>query len=157
MAAYCQKIVHGPGTGLAGVTNRGLNRWGIAVRKGQTFAGRIYLRAAGLRGPVTVALQSADGQRTYAARTISGIRADWAKYPFRLTSNSTDHAARFAVWIDRPGTLWADQAVLLGTGAEQFHGLPIRADIARRIVQEGSPSCATAGRWSMCPAIAGKT
>ncbi len=135
--AYCQRIQHGPGTGRAGIANRGLNRWGIAVKQGQTFAGRIYFRARGLQGPVTVALQSADGKRTYAARAFRHITGDWAKYPFTLTSDASDRSARFAVWIDRPGTLWADQAVLMGVGAERFHGLPIRADIADALVRGG--------------------
>lgn len=134
---HCQKIQHGPGAGTVGVANRGLNRWGIAVKKGQTFQGRLYLRASGLQGPVTVALQSADGKTTYAARTIRRVGSAWAKYLFTLTANATDRNARFALWIDRPGTVWADQAVLMGTGDEQFHGLPIRADIARSLVAEG--------------------
>ena len=134
---YCQRIQRGPGTGRVGVAQRGLNRWGIAIKRGQTFAGRIYLRAQGLQGPVTVALQSADGKRTYAAHTLRHITNDWAKYPFSLTSNALDKNARFAVWIDRPGTVWADQAVLMGGGAERFHGLPVRADIADVLIRGG--------------------
>lgn len=64
---FCQRITHGTGAGKVGIANRGLNRWGIAVRKGQKFAGRIYLRAQNLHGPATIALQSADGSVTYAA------------------------------------------------------------------------------------------
>ncbi len=135
--AYCQMIEHGPGTGVVGVANRGLNRWGIVVKKGQTFAGRIYLRARSLRGAVTIALQSADGKSTYAAQMVRPIGSGWVKYPFALTSRAEDRHARFAVWIDRPGILWIDQAVLLGTGQERFHGLPIRADIANALVAEG--------------------
>ena len=135
--SYCQRIRHGPGVGRVGIANRGLNRWGIAVKQGQTFAGRVYLRARGLQGPVTVALQSADGKRTYAAHILRHITNDWAKYPFSLTSNASDEDARFAVWIERPGTLWADQAVLMGTGAERFHGLPVRADIADALIRGG--------------------
>ncbi|MEO7717366.1 MAG: family 16 glycoside hydrolase [Capsulimonas sp.] len=135
--AQCQKIQHSGGAGQVGVANRGLNRWGIAVQKGQRFAGRIYLRGQDLQGPVTVALQSADGSTTYARQTISHVAGAWAKYPFTLKSSAADPNARFAVWIDRPGVLWADQAVLMGTGAEQFHGLPVRADIANVLVEEG--------------------
>lgn len=135
--AYCQKITHGPGTGRVGIANRGLNRWGIAVKKGQIFQGRLYLRAQSFAGAVMVALQSADGRKTYSSQAIRRIGANWAKYPFRLTANTTDKAARFALWIERPGTLWVDQAVLMGTGAERFHGLPIRADIADALYAEG--------------------
>ena len=86
---------------------------------------------------MTVALQSADGRTTYATQVIRGVGVDWAKYPFQLTANTTDQAARFALWIERPGALWVDQTVLMGTGAERFHGLPIRADIADALIAEG--------------------
>jgi len=135
--AYSQQIEHGPGAGLAGIANRGLNRWGIAVRNGQTFDGRLYLRSKNLQGPVTVALQSADGSRTYATHALRGIGANWAKYPFSLKSNTDDANARFALWIDRPGTLWVDQMTLLNTSRDRFKGLPVRADIAAALVQEG--------------------
>lgn len=134
---FSQRIRHGAGAGRVGIANRGLNRWGIAVRQGQRFAGRIYLRSLSLRGRVTVALQSADGSVTYASQTLRPVTDVWEKYPFTLTARAADPHARFALWIDRPGTLWADQAVLMGTGDEQFHHLPIRADIADALVAEG--------------------
>jgi alpha-L-arabinofuranosidase len=134
---FCQKIEHGPGSGLVGVANRGLNRWGVAVKQGETLAGRVYLRSEGLTGAVTVALQSADGKATYATRTLRNVTGQWAKVPFSLTSTVTDKNARFALWIDGPGALWIDQAVLTGTGRDLFHGLPIRADIAHALVDEG--------------------
>lgn len=134
---WCQKIEHGPGNGQVGVANRGLNRWGIAVGKGETLAGRVYLRSDQLTGPVTIALQSADGRSTYAMRQIPRVTAVWAKYKFNLTSQVTDKNARFALWIDRPGMLWIDQAILTGTGRALFHGLPIRADIAKGLADEG--------------------
>ena len=135
--AFCQKIQHGAGIGLVGAANRGLNRWGIAVKQGETLQGRIYLRALDLHGPVTLALQSADGEATYATQIVQRVGKGWAKYAFRLTPRTDDTHARFAVWIDRPGALWVDQAVLMGTSGEQFHGLPIRADIARALAAQG--------------------
>jgi hypothetical protein len=148
---YCQMIRHDGGEGRVGVANRGLNRWGIAVAKGQRFDGRIYLRGQSLQGPVTVALQSADGSVTYASRTLRRVTDAWAKYPFSLKSNAADPNARFAVWIDRPGTLWADQAVLMGTGSERFHGLPIRADIGNALVEEGVTFLRYAGTMVNAP------
>ncbi|MCW3100444.1 MAG: hypothetical protein JWL77_6062 [Chthonomonadaceae bacterium] len=134
---WCQKIEHGSGSGKVGVANRGLNRWGVAVKKGETLAGRVYLRADHLSGPVTIALQSVDGKSTYATRQIPHVTSNWAKYTFRLTSPATDKNARFAVWIDKPGALWIDQAVLTGTGRALFHGLPLRADVAQGLVDGG--------------------
>lgn len=133
---YCQRVWHGVGAGVVGVANRGLNRWGIAVQKGRKLGGRLYLRGD-VRGAVTLALQSADGSRTYATQTIRRITDLWAKFPIALTPSATDPRARFAVLLDKPGTLWLDQVVLTGEGAAQFKGLSIRADIARQIHEEG--------------------
>jgi alpha-L-arabinofuranosidase len=41
------------------------------------------------------------------------------------------------IYIESPGKLWVDQAVLLSTGPGQFKGLPLRADIAKKMQQEG--------------------
>ncbi len=134
---YSQKIEYSKGTGKVGVFNQSLNRWGIAVREGQSFEGRLYLRGKDFKGTVHVALQSADGSKTYAVQTINHITGDWAKYPFTLTTNATDNKARFAVWTEDTGTFWVDQAVLMSTGDSQFRGLPYRADIGNMMVAEG--------------------
>ena len=132
--ALCQRIDHLGGAGRVGVANRGLNRWGISVRKGHPMEGRIYLR--GGVGDATVALQSADGSRTYASQRLTAGEA-WEKASFRLKPSVTDPEARFAVWIDQPGTLWADQAVLLDAPEDRYQGLPIRRDIADELVRSG--------------------
>ncbi len=125
------------GSGKAGIANRSLNRWGIAVRNGQAFQGRVYLKAEKLTGPVTIALESADGTKTYAIKKLNGIDVNWKKYPFTLTANTTDINARLAIYISSKGKLWVDQAVLMGTGKDQFKGLPIRADIGNMLVNQG--------------------
>jgi alpha-L-arabinofuranosidase len=135
--SYSQKIVYPSGSGKAGLINGGLNRWGIAVNENQEFRGRIYLRASDFSGKVSVALQSFDGKTVYAVQVLENISSSWTKYPFSLTANATDNNARFAVWIENNGTLWLDQVVLEGTGEEQFHNLPYRADIGNAMVEQG--------------------
>ncbi|MDS1032989.1 alpha-L-arabinofuranosidase C-terminal domain-containing protein [Porphyromonadaceae sp. NP-X] len=132
-----QKIVFADGSGRAGLINGGLNRWGIAVKTGQQFQGRMYLRCANFSGDVTVALLSADGQSIYASQKLKNIGSSWAKYPFQLTSTATDSNARFAFWIENEGLLWIDQVVLEGVGEERFHNLPCRADIGNAMVGQG--------------------
>lgn len=66
--ACSQSVEFVSGTGTVGIANAGLNRWGIAMRKGQTFEGRLYLRGS---GDVVVALQSADGTKEYASQRIT--------------------------------------------------------------------------------------
>ncbi len=129
--ALCQSISHGSGSSFVGIANRGLNRWGISVRKGRAIEGRVYLH--GNVGQATVSLQGLDGT-VYASQVVK-VGATWAKAAFHLTPTFTDPKARFVVGIDRPGKLWVDQAVLLD--GDRFAGLPIRGDIGRKMVDGG--------------------
>lgn len=129
--ACSQSVEFVSGTGTVGIANAGLNRWGIAMRKGQTFEGRLYLRGS---GDVVVALQSADGTKEYASQRITGIGAAWKKFPFELTAAAADGDARFALYLDRPGRVQADQVTLMSTGEDRFRGLPLRGDIGQAMV-----------------------
>jgi alpha-L-arabinofuranosidase len=132
-----QMIEFKNGKGRVGVANRSLNRWGIAVRKGQKFEGRVYLRSQDLNSPVTIALENLDGTKTYASQKIKSINSNWAKYPFTLTSNNNDSNTRFVIYIEGKGKIWIDQVVLMSTGEDQFKGLPLRADIGNAMISEG--------------------
>lgn len=132
-----QVIEYISGNGSIGISNSSLNRWGIAVNKGQTFKGRLYLKSPNLKGNVTVALQSNDGKKEYARYKINGVNEKWNKYSFELTSNNNDTNARFTIFIDKPGKLWIDQVTLMSTGKYQFKGLPFRNDIGQAIVNQG--------------------
>ena len=132
--AHAQAVEFVSGTGTVGIANAGLNRWGIAVRKGQRFEGRLYLKGT---GDVVVALQSADGTASYAAQRITGLGTAWRKFPFELTAAAADSNARFAVYLDGPGRVQVDQATLMSTGSDRFRGLPLRADIGQAMVDQG--------------------
>ncbi len=126
------------GSGTIGIANRGLNRWGISLKRGQKFYCSLYLRQKELAGgAVFVSLQSSDGSSTYALKQVTGIGAEWKRFQFTLTSTADDPRGRFVLWLDKPGTLWIDQVTLMPTGADLFHGLPIRADIANALQSEG--------------------
>jgi alpha-L-arabinofuranosidase len=149
-SARSQKIELVRGEGTAGIANRGLNRWGLTFREGNTYSGRLYLRQKGYKGQVAVALQSANGKRTYAEQSLGPIGSDWQRFEFSLKAHSPspltgegrgegviDSNARFAISIDEPGAVWVDQVYLSGTGDELFHGLPMRGDIGRMLEDEG--------------------
>jgi alpha-L-arabinofuranosidase len=136
-SAHAQKIEFLRGDGTVGIVNRGLNRWGLAVREGRTYSGRLYLRGSGYGGKVVVALQSDDGKRTYARDYLGPPGQDWKPYEFNLKPSETDASARFAIQLDEPGAVWVDQVYLSGTGDDLFHGLPIRADIGRMLQDQG--------------------
>ncbi|MDR1887745.1 MAG: DUF1080 domain-containing protein [Prevotellaceae bacterium] len=132
-----QTIQFVSGVGVVGISNAGLNSWGIAVGNGQTFRGRLYLKSPYLEGSVKVALQSADGRKEYAMREINNVSGSWEKYSFELTSNTDDDKARFAVYITDPGNLRIDQVTLETTGDWRFEELPCRGDIGQAMVNQG--------------------
>lgn len=132
---WSQVIQKKGGVGKVGVSNKGLNKWGIAVKKGQKFKGRVYLRGD-YKGIVRVALQSADGTREYAVQELKNITGEWQKFPFELVSEATDANASLAVYIEDNGKLWIDQVVMMGTGNDLFHGLPLRNDIAQAFADQ---------------------
>ncbi|MES2829421.1 MAG: family 16 glycoside hydrolase [Bacteroidota bacterium] len=134
---YAQLIDATGNSGKVGIANRGLNRWGIAIKQNQRFEGRLYLKAASLTSPVVVALESADGIKTYAQTLVYGVGSSWKKHTYSLISKVNDPAARLAIYVTGKGKLWIDQVVLNGTGSERFKGLPIRADIGNMLVQQG--------------------
>jgi len=144
-SSHSQQIAHMGGAGTVGIANRGLNRWGIALKQGQAMQGHLFLKnLTGAEGLVA-ALQSADGKRTYAQQRLrSGVR-DWKRRDFVLTPNATDPAARFALWLEKPGGITVDQVYLSETkaglfGPKQsalFGGLPIRADIGGALKAQG--------------------
>ncbi len=134
---YSQSIEMIGSKGTVGIANQSLNRWGISVEEGQAFQGQIYLKGDSYRGLVTVALQSADGSKEYASQVLNNIASEWKKYPIHLLSNTTDPKSRLAVYINRPGKIWIDQATLMATGNKQFHGLPYRNDIGQAMQKQG--------------------
>jgi DUF1680 family protein len=134
---FAQVIKYSGGKGKIGIANRGLNRWGIAVKENQAFQGRLYLKGMKFKGSVTLALESADGQKTYASATFDKIPTSWKKFAFNLKSNREDKNARLAIYMETKGTLWVDQVVLQGVDEDQFKGLPIRADIGNMLVAQG--------------------
>jgi len=125
------------GTGKAGIANGGLNHWGIAVKNGQKFAGSVYLRSGALSGPITVALESADGKQTYAASVINQVDKSWRQYQFSLVANKTDTNARFSIYLTKKGKVWVDQATLVNGTNKTFKGVPVREDIGGMMQKEG--------------------
>ncbi len=135
--AHSQQIAYLGGSGTVGIANRGLNRWGIAVREGQALQGHLYLRGLSAAPPVIVALQSADGTRTYAQQSLAPADSEWTRRDFRLRPTATDPNARFALWLAQPGSVGVDQVYLSDTGKALFRGHPFRADIGNKLVEQG--------------------
>jgi alpha-N-arabinofuranosidase len=91
----------------AGIANDGY--WGIPVRANTKYSASFYAKAApGFSGSVVVSIQSTDGSRIYASGKVAGITQQWKKYTLTIQTGQvpTTAQARYAVTLDKPGTVW---------------------------------------------------
>jgi alpha-L-arabinofuranosidase len=130
-----QQIEYLSGKGQAGIVNRGLNKWGIAIKAGHKMVGSIYLKG-NYSGAVTLSLQDRNGTVTEATHSIKNITKEWKKYVFELIPRINDNNARLAIYINCPGKINIDQVMICDVD-NSFHKLPVRNDIGKAMVKEG--------------------
>jgi len=97
----------------AGIANGGY--WGIPVRPKTDYHVSFYAKAAnGFAGPLTVAITSADGKKTFASAEISGLTGDWKKFDATLTTKNVKPSKDnvFTITTAAPGTVWFQQVSL---------------------------------------------
>lgn len=91
----------------AGVANSGY--WGIPVQPNTRYHASLLVRAEpGFTGPLTLSIVSEDGQTVYAAEKLSSVNKAWKKLEVTLKTGkiAPTTKARFAITLDRPGTVW---------------------------------------------------
>jgi alpha-N-arabinofuranosidase len=118
----------------AGITNEGY--WGIPVRPSTRYRASFYAKAAsGFSGPVTLSIQSEDGQTTYASKTVSALTSAWKQYETTLQTGKVTPTTktRYVLTVDRPGTVWFSLVSLFPpTFKDQPNGF--RPDIMQMMV-----------------------
>ena len=88
----------------------GVAQNGLAVERGIGCQLTIYLRQAGISGPVRVRLHR-EGTLYASCELKPGI--DWAKHVARLVPSASDDRATITIEFAGPGTLWLDAASLM--------------------------------------------
>ena len=97
----------------AGVANGGY--WGIPVKPETAYRLSFFAKAApGFTGPVTVGIESADGQTTFASAEISGLTTEWKKFETQLKTEKVAACKEnvFKLTTKTPGTLWLQNVSL---------------------------------------------
>lgn len=130
-----QKIEYTGGRGEIGVANMGLNRWGMCFVNGQDYEGLLRVR---VDKPTTlyVALESADGSKTYAESGLSVKPGGWQKIPFKLVPNSDEQSGRFTIKLKQPGAASIGYAFLQPGEWGRYNGLPCRKDVVDGLVEQ---------------------
>ncbi|HEX9366016.1 MAG TPA: alpha-L-arabinofuranosidase C-terminal domain-containing protein [Vicinamibacterales bacterium] len=95
------------GKGRVGAANEGY--WGIPVKPDTTYQVSFWAKEIGsATGPLTVSIESNDGNTVWAKGTVARIAPEWKKYSAtlktgKLTPSTTN---RFVIATSRPGTIW---------------------------------------------------
>ncbi len=75
-------------TSRVGVANGGY--WGIPVRPNTTYRCSFYARGENVSGPLTVSLESTNGEKVFASAAVSGITGEWKKHELTLTTGNVE-------------------------------------------------------------------
>ncbi len=116
----------------ADLVNEGF--WGISIAKGESYNVSFFTRTDKLyKGPVTVSLQSANGNvlTSYIFPMVSSN--SWKKLTCNLLAKQSDPKAKFVISFGSTGTLWLDMVSLFP--AKTFMNRPngLRQDLAQYI------------------------
>jgi alpha-N-arabinofuranosidase len=111
-----------------GIANGGF--WGIPIRPNTTYRASFYARSENSAGPLTISLESTNGEKVFASATISKISSQWKKYEATLKSGNVQPSMenRFAIKTSKPGTIWFQNVSVF---PPTYHNRPngTRADI----------------------------
>jgi hypothetical protein len=132
-----QEVTFLTGAGEWGIENQSLNRWGMSFVQGRDYEGQVWARAD---QPITLvaALESRDGARRYAETKLQVTDKDWQRLTISMTPSETDRAGRFTLTLREPGSVVLGHAFLQPGAWGRFKGLPVRRDVAEKLVDQGN-------------------
>jgi len=136
VGSQSQVITFTGGTGVVGIANQGLNRWGMNFVGGSPYAGTLDVRSD-VPTTIWVALESADGSSVYAAQSLSVTSNNWQQLNFNLTPSASDGNGRFSIKLEQPGSVAVGYAFLQPGPWGCFQGLPVRKDVVQGLINQG--------------------
>jgi hypothetical protein len=131
-----QQIRFASGTGTVGLSNSGLNGWGMNFQRGKSYSGSIWVKS----GPgvtLYVSAESRDGSLVYDEQRLGVGRGGWRKLNFTLNPNRSDQDGRFTLKLKSPGSLTVGYAFLEPGNWGLYKGLPVRQDVVNGLIQQG--------------------
>jgi alpha-N-arabinofuranosidase len=92
-----------------GIANGGF--WGIPVRPNTTYRASFYARGEHFPGPLTVSLETTNGEKVLASAIVPRISGEWRKYEVTLTTGNVETSKdnRLVISAKQPGeqgTVW---------------------------------------------------
>jgi alpha-N-arabinofuranosidase len=90
----------------AGIANGGF--WGIPIGPDTAYRASFYAKGEHFRGPLTVAIESKDGQMILASATVPKISGKWKKYEVTLATGNVSPSkdSQLVISTTENGTFW---------------------------------------------------
>jgi alpha-L-arabinofuranosidase len=131
-----QQLTFSGESGVIGIENQGLKRWGMNFVKGKEYNGYLWARTRS-SAEVWVALEGKDGSSVYAEKSLKLKAGDWQRLDFKLRSKAMDKAGRFAIELKHAGSVTLGYAFLQPGSWGRFKNLPVRKDVAEGLIDQG--------------------
>ncbi len=124
------------GAGQVGISNRGLNQWGMCYRKGKEYEGYLWARA---EKPVDIFLVLADkeNKKNYAEKKITISSKEWNRYDFNIIPDTEDVDADFNIVMKEKGAVTYGHVFLQPGVWGRYKNLPCRKDVVDALVNQG--------------------
>lgn len=131
-----QQINFKSGDGEIGISNQGLNHWGMNFVQGKPYEGYALVRA---EKPLVVwaSLESHDGSRLLTEEAMNIAAGDWQRVNFSLTPSASDSSGQFVLSLKQPGSIVVGHAFLQPGEWGRFKNLPVRRDVAEGMIHQG--------------------
>jgi alpha-L-arabinofuranosidase len=132
------KLTHSGGVGSVGAVNNGF--WGIPLQQGETYHLSFYVRSSvGFNWPITVSLESANGNAVYAYAPVEVGGTSWRQVSVSLRPTVTDPKARLVLRIAQSGSVWVDMVSLFPGNTFNHRTNGLRLDLAN-LLKEIKPA-----------------
>ena len=131
-----QRITFENGEGELGIENRGLNRQGMSFEAGKSYEGFLYLRAE-KDTEVFVAMESGDGAKIYAEKSLAVQAGEWKRCDFAIAPDAIDRIGSFVIKLKKPGSITIGHAFLQPAEWGRYKNLPVRKDVAEGMLAQG--------------------
>lgn len=129
-----QRMEFVEGQGTWGISNQGLNGWGMSFESGHTYEGELYARA---ERPCEFWVSAETDSTVLDEQKIVIESAEWTRLTFSLTPNSTTREGRFVLKLKQPGGLALGYVMLQPGPWGRFHDLPLRRDVVEGLIGQG--------------------
>jgi hypothetical protein len=131
-----QHVAFVAGDGEVGISNAGLNAWGLYLQQGKPYEGEVFVRA---EQPCDfwVGVESADGSQVLDEQRFRADSRNWTKIEFTLAPTRTVRDGRFTLKLRDLGAVTFGYVFLQPGAWGRYKDLPVRRDVAEMLKRQG--------------------